>query len=210
MFRFAADLLQRVRQQIDYRFERLDGTRRTTRQIQNQAGSADTAHGAAQRCVRSLARSLQAHLFGNSFDQTVAHGTCRFRRDVSGSDASAASGNNESSRPAQFDQFFLDRGAFVGDYAAQQHLKIAPHQRFDYGWTGEIHSVATRTGIADCQNRRCRFICGQVIYGRSIRCRGGHLHPQTRRRAVPRPVAAILPSRGPAYSASLFPATTCH
>jgi hypothetical protein len=85
-------------------------------------------------------------------------------------------------------------------------LKIAPLQRFRHRRTGEIHFFAARTRIADRQDRRRRL---GVRWERSIRCRGGHLHPQSPRRAALRPAAAILPSAGPAYSASSFPATTC-
>jgi len=152
------DQLQRMRQQIHHRLQRLDRPRRTARQIQDQARSPNTAHRTAQRSKARLAHSLQSHLLRDPVYQPIAHRARSFRRHVARSDSRPARGYHQSSRPAQLNQFLLNRGALVGNYAARHHLKISPPQRFRHGRTGEIHFFAARTRIANRQHRRPRGI----------------------------------------------------
>ena len=183
-------------QQIDYRLQRLDRSRRTARQIQDQARSPDAAHRTAQRREARLTRSLHSHLLRDTFHQPVAHSAGRFRRHVARSDSRPARCHDQPSRPAQLNQFFLDRDALIGHYPARHYLKIAPLERFRHGGTGEVRLFTARARIADCQQRRgCPM-------QRRFRCRGGHLHPQPPRPAATRRAAAILPSAGLAYSES--------
>ena len=75
MFRFPGNQIECVRQQICYRFKRLDGTSRASWKIQNQTCSPHTAHGATENGIASLRESFRTHLLGDAVDQAIADRT---------------------------------------------------------------------------------------------------------------------------------------
>ena len=212
MRRPSRNQLQRMRQQIDHRLQRLDRARRTARQIQNQARSPDSADRAAQRGEARLC----------AFPAIASAPRCLPPVDRTPRWSLPASRRAERSPSRPWSRPVVPTGTiqsvFPGSRRAHRRPRCAlrlencadPSVSATAGperstFSPREHESLTVSTAAVALSHEPR-ISSRI---RGIRCREGHLRPQSLRPAAPRPAVAILPSAGPACSASSFPATTC-
>lgn len=95
MFRVAREQRNRMGNQMQNSFERLDGPARISRNVEDQTSAKGSAHSAAQRGQRRVFQPLAPHLLSKSFKNAVAYGARGLRRDIAGSNPRAARSDDQ-------------------------------------------------------------------------------------------------------------------
>src|SRR5579863_9195812 len=95
VLRISAQQLQSMRQQFDYRFQRLHRSRRASWKVQNHRLPPHAADGPAKRGQWGLLRAFRTHALGHAFEQTLADGVSGLRSHIPLSYAGPACGHDQ-------------------------------------------------------------------------------------------------------------------
>ncbi len=113
VLRLAGEQIQRMRQDVDDRLQRIDCATGTAREVEDQGSSPYAANAAAESCQGILFRSCGAHLFRDALNELRADSACGLRRDIPIRDSGASGGDNQIHLIAEPDELFLDRWLIV-------------------------------------------------------------------------------------------------
>jgi hypothetical protein len=175
MLRLSRQQIERMRQQRKHRLKRTLCSRRASRQIHDQSISGDSTDGAAKCGIWSLLQTVGPHPFCQPIHDPLAHQPGGVRGNVTCSEASASSRNDQLRISRIMPQRRNDRVDVVRQYSQQDAIDSGGLQQPCDGRAGDIRLFPLGAAVADRDHDRTSLGRKSLIHPPSLR-RG---HPAT-------------------------------